>query len=672
VALLPINGGMDRASAARRSTARLFGIYAAVTIVPVLILGVVLAITFRNDANRRGLAEGRSEAALIAQTAVEPELTGRPLGTGLTVAENVDMKRLVVRAVGGHDVLRLRLRTLGGVVVFSDDGSGLGASGDDDEALDAAHGEVVAQLTRLNADGNDTGASGVAAVEIYRPLTAGSPSRRVGVLEIYLPYAPIARDVDSGLHRLYLDLGIGLVGLYVLLFAITASVSRRLRREAAINAFLAQHDTLTELPNRVQFLSRAKAALARAERSGQLVAIAIIDLDHFKDINDTLGHRSGDQLLTELGRRISANMRPGDTVARLGGDEFALILCDVSDAEQALFRLRSVIAGEVEVRGLALAVTPSIGFELVTEANADVDTLLQHAEVAMYLAKEHHSGVVRYEPALDHFDPTNLSLVGELRRGIDAGELVLHYQPQLGIAGDQIQAVEALVRWQHPARGLLAPDRFLPLAEQTDLIDNLTEWVLRAALAETRSLREAGSDVTVAVNVSARNIARADFAAHVIGALRDADVPADRLVVEVTETALLIDPEHAARVLAELADAGVKISLDDFGRGQTSLGYLSALPFHELKIDRSFVTDMRQNGAHAAIVRSMIDLGHNLSMRVVAEGIETEDVLAELGAYGCDLAQGYLLARPMAVAPLQQWLTDRHARQVAAAAPPSL
>ena len=668
-----MTGQMDRPSAARRSTARLFGVYAAVTIVPVLILGVVLAVTFRNDANRRGLAEGRSEAALIAQTAVEPRLNGLPLRAGLTSAENTDMKRLVALAVGGHDVLRLRLRGLDGRVVFSDDGSGFGEKGDDDdEALDAAHGAVVARLTRLNSDGSDTGAQGVSAVEVYRPLRAGSPSRQVGVLEIYLPYAPIGHDVDSGLHRLYLDLGIGLLALYALLFSITASVSRRLRSEAAINAFLAQHDTLTELPNRVQFLSRAKAALARAERSGQPVAIAIIDLDHFKDINDTLGHGSGDQLLTELARRISANMRPGDTVARLGGDEFALILCDVSDAEQALFRLRSVIAGEVEVRGLSLAVTPSIGFELVTEPDADVDILLQHAEVAMYLAKEHHSGVVRYAPELDHFDPTNLSLAGELRRGIDAGELVLHYQPQSVIARDEIEAVEALVRWQHPSRGLLSPDRFLPLAEQTDLIDTLTDWVLRAALAEIRGLREAGTDVAVAVNVSARNIAHADFAEQVIRALRDADVPPDRLIVEVTETALLIDPEHAARVLAELADAGVKISLDDFGRGQTSLGYLSALPVHELKIDRSLVSDMCQNPAHAAIVRSMIELGHNLSMRVVAEGIETEDVLADLGEYGCDLAQGYLLARPMTLAQLEQWLTDRGPRRVAGTPPSSL
>jgi diguanylate cyclase len=650
---------MDGESAPRRSAARLFGIYAAVTLVPVVVLGIVLAITFRSDANRRGLAEGRSEAALIAQTAIEPRLDGRALSAGLSAQETSDMERLVVRAIGVHDVLRLRLRNLDGEVVFSDDGSGFAGHADDDEAIQAAHGHVVANLSRLNSDSNDRGAQGVATVEVYRPLRAGSPAREVGVLEIYLPYAPIARDVDAGLQRLYVELGIGLAALYLLLFAITASVSRRLRREAALNAFLAQHDTLTELPNRVQFLSRAKAGLGRARRTGRPLAIAIIDLDHFKDINDTLGHRSGDELLTELGRRISASMRPGDTVARLGGDEFGLILCDVLDPEQALVRLRTVMAAEVEVRGLSLAVAPSIGFELVTDPDADVDALVRRAEVAMYVAKEQHAGVIRYAPELDHFDAANLSLVGELRRGIDAGELVLHYQPQSVIARDEVEAVEALVRWQHPIRGLLAPDKFLPLAEQTDLIEKLTEWVLAAALADTRALRETGTDLTVAVNVSARNIAHPDFASRVIGALDQAGVPADRLIVEVTETALLIDPERAAEALAELARAGVRISLDDFGQGQTSLGYLSALPVHELKIDRSLVSDMRENPAHAAIVRSMIELGHNLQMRVVAEGIETVEVLAELGDYGCDMAQGYLLARPMVVAQLTDWLAAR-------------
>jgi diguanylate cyclase len=639
---------------------RLFTTYAAITLVPVLVLALVLAVTFRSDANQRGLQQGRAEATLIAQTAIEPQLDGRPLSAGLGTQDRTTLRRLVNGAVRQGDVLRLRLRDLAGNVVFSDDGSGFGTK-PEDEALDAAHGEVVAHLTNLNADANDRGRIGARSVEVYLPLIAGKPPTRVGVLEIYLPYAPIATAVNAGLHRLYLELALGLTALWLLLFAITASVSRGLRREVATSAYLAHHDTLTELPNRALFLTRAKAAVARATSSGQPIAVAIINLDHFKDINDSLGHASGDQLLTELAQRVSANMRPGDTVARLGGDEFGVLLFDVADPKQALCRLRDVIEREVEVRGLSLSVAPSIGFVRMSATNTDVATLLQHANVAMYAAKTEHAGVMEYTAQLDRYDAANLSLIGELRHAIDQDQLVLHYQPQTNIAAGATEAVEALVRWQHPTQGLLYPDRFLLLAEQTDLIDRLTDWVLAAALSEVQTLGDRGADLAVAVNASARSISRADFSGRVIQALERSGLPPERLIIEVTETALLTDPDRAACVLTELADAGVKVSIDDFGRGQTSLGYLSALPVCELKIDRSFVTDMAENASHAAIVRSMIDLGHNLSMHVVAEGIETDAVLTMLRQYGCDVAQGFLLARPMPLAALGPWLADRAA-----------
>jgi diguanylate cyclase (GGDEF)-like protein len=635
--------------------ARLLVVYALITAVPVIGLGIVLAGTFRKEADRRGLAEGRSEATLIAQVTIGPELDGRPLSAGVSAAEKADLDRVVRRAVAQGNVLRARLRDLAGRVVYSEDGSGFRGPVED-EVLDAAHGETVLSLTHLNADSDDEGPVGVASVEVYLPLVAGTPGHRVGVLELYLPYAPIARDVRAGLHSLYLDLALGLAVLYALLFAITVSVSRGLRRELSINAFLAHHDALTDLPNRALFLTRAREAVAHISSEGRPTAVAIIDLDHFKDINDTLGHQSGDELLTKLAHRVSANMRLGDTVARLGGDEFGLILRDVADAHQALARLREVIAAEVDVRGLSLSVAPSIGFVAVSDRDADVDTMLQHAEVAMYAAKTQHAGVLEYRPDLNHYDASSLGLVAELRHAISDGQLVLHYQPQASTATGRITALEALVRWEHPEHGLLAPDRFLPLAEQTDLIDTLTHWVLDAALSRIQYLTDRGLDVAVAVNVSARSIVRQDFAREVIEALERHDVPPERLIVEVTETALLIDPARAAEVLARLADAGVTVSLDDFGQGQTSLGYLSRLPVQELKIDRSFVTDMHENPAHAAIVRSIVDLGHNLAMRVVAEGIETEAVLDTLRDCGCDVAQGFFLARPMPADSLEAWL----------------
>jgi diguanylate cyclase (GGDEF)-like protein len=653
------NSNMKVSPAPSRSMRRMFASYAAISLVPVAMLGVVLAGSLRAEARQRGLAQGRSEASLIARTAVGPLLSTRPLRLGVTGAEKRALRRLTSAALRDGDLLRLRLRDLAGNVVFSEDGSGF-HDRPEAAALAAAAGKTVAHLTRLNSDANDTGHSGVESVEIYLPLRAGEPSRRVGVLELYLPYAPISRDVTAALHQLYLNFAVGLALVYLALVAITVSVSRGLRREVKVNAFLAEHDTLTELPNRVLFHRRAERVLAEAVQLGQPTAVAIVDLDHFKEINDTLGHESGDELLTEIAHRVSANMRAQDTVARLGGDEFGLVVRDVADPQQALSRLREIIEREVEIRGLPLSVQASVGYSVAPDDGADVATLLQRADIAMYVAKTRHAGVLRYDRRFDHYDAAKLSLIGELRHAIDDGQLVLHFQPQARLPAGQVDVVEALVRWQHPEQGLLYPDRFLPLAEQTDVIDRLTEWVLHSALSELHVLDASSTrKLKVAVNVSARTVCRSDFAKRVIDTLGRLGIPAERLIVEVTETALLTDPGRAAEVLRELSRAGVNISLDDFGRGQTSLAYLSALPIDELKIDKSFVMDMLDNPAHAAIVRSIVDLGHNLQLRVVGEGVETPEILDALRGTGCDVVQGFLLARPMPRDKLPQWLAGQ-------------
>jgi len=639
--------------ATRRSATRLLLSYALMTLVPVLLLGVGLGLSFRGISQQRGLNEGTRQALLVAQTAVEPQLDRRPLTDQLSGRERGVLTRLVRTAVADREVLRLRLRDLSGRVVFSENSTGLGRSADDDEALRAAAGHVVARLTHLNTDGNDSGPAGAPAVEVYLPLNVGKPARRVGVLEVYLPYGPIAADVNAGLHAIYLDLALGLAGLFVVLFAITLSVSRRLRRELAVNAFLAEHDTLSELPNRVLFMQRAREAVDRTGRAGRTATLAILDLDHFKDINDTLGHPSGDALLRELARRLSASMRDGDTVARLGGDEFGVVLRDAGDPTTALLRLSELISTEIDVSGLRLSVSPSVGYVTATDRSASVETLMQQADVAMYAAKAQHSLLTEYRPGLDHYNAGDLELAADLRRAISDGELVLHYQPQIDLRSDAVVAAEALIRWQHPTQGLLPPGRFLPMAEQADLIDRVTDWVLARALADIERFNRAGHRISVAVNVSARSIVRPEFAGQVIQAVREAGLSADQLVVEVTETSLLTDPPRARAVLAELSAAGVRISVDDFGQGQTSLGHLSDLPIDELKIDRSFVTDLNSNPGHAAIVRSVVELGHNLAMRVVAEGIEDEAVLTVLRELGCDLAQGFHLARP---APLEALL----------------
>ncbi len=564
------------------------------------------------------------------------------------------MQTLVSKAVRQHDILRLRLRDLSGNVVYSDDGSGF-KERPEDEALEAAHGDVVAALTRLNADSNDTGKIGPEAVEIYQPLLAGNSERRVGVLELYLPYAPIGADVTAGLHSLYRDLILGLVALYAALSAIWFSVTRRLRVQLKRNTYLAEHDSLTDLPNRAIFLRRAEAAVASSCESGQPTAIAIVDLDRFKEVNDTLGHLNGDRLLTELARRLSTFMRPKDCVARLGGDEFGIILRDVTDAAEVLWRVRTVIQHEISISGLPLTVDSSVGFVVAPDDGSDVDELLQHADVAMYVAKEQHGGVVRYSPDQIRFHPKDLALVGQLRQAIETDQLVLHYQPKASLATGRVESVEALVRWRHPTLGLLPPDSFIPLVEQTDLINKLTEWVLRRALSDLGRFSPEMGHVRMAVNVSARNLGHPGFADSVIRELKATGTSPDRLVIEITETALLADPAGAAAVLRKIDAFGVSVSIDDFGSGQTSLGYLSTLPIHELKIDRSFIGDMLVNPAHAAIVRSIVDLGHNLHFHVVGEGVESNETWERLRDSGCDSAQGYLIARPMPWEELNPW-----------------
>jgi diguanylate cyclase (GGDEF)-like protein len=510
-----------------RSTWRLFLAYAAASLVPVLVLGVVLSFAVAREARSRGLTEGRAEAALVARTAIEPLLDGRPLSAGLSAAESTAMQRMTDRAVGAGYVVRLRLRDLTGRVVFSDDGSGLGESDEDDEVAEAAGGETVAVLTRLNTNDNDVGPAGARVVEIYLVLNGGAD--RIGVLEIYLPYAPIDADVTTGLRALYLILGMGLVALWATLAAISASTMRRLRQAAARNAYLADHDPLTGLPNRELFQRHAGTAIAAARRDGGSVAVVVADLDRFKDVNDTLGYQNGDALLHRLGERLTAHGRPADTVARLGGDEFGLVLAAAGDDEVRVLldRLPAVLEEEVLIDSLPVSAEASFGYAVAPADGGDVDTLLRRADMAMYRAKAARTGMARYDSAREHYDAGQLALVAQLRRAIEADELVLHFQPKALVRTGEVCAVEALVRWQHPERGLLPPDTFLPVAEQTGLIEPLTRWVLDAA-----------------------------------------------------------------------------------------------------------------------------------GLQVVAEGVETEEVVGILGAVGCDIAQGYLLARPMPAAELGGWLSS--------------
>ncbi|MGN6610732.1 MAG: putative bifunctional diguanylate cyclase/phosphodiesterase, partial [Angustibacter sp.] len=633
------------------SVGRVFVAFAAVSLVVVVAMGLALSRSFSAGSQQRGLAEGRAQVELMATASIEPVLDGLPVDDDIDLDTLTSLRAVTARLEASGRVLRLRVHAPDGRVVFSDDGSGFRGPVDD-EALDAARGESVLRLTQLNADRNDSGPAGVPAIEAYQPL--GDPDATLGVLEVYLPYAPIQAEIDDGLHRLHRLLVIGLSALYLVLLGLALTTTRRLRQHGRHNAYLAEYDQLTGLPNRRLF-QRELAGLTADKATG---AVAVIDLDRFKEVNDSLGHRNGDALLRALADRLATAVRPGDLVARLGGDEFGIVLPDVTSAEAARIRflqVRERLGDDLDLSGITLSSEASIGFVLVGDDGRAPDTLLQRAEIAMYVAKASTDGVVRYDSALNHFDADRLAMVGELQRAMDLDELVLHYQPKLSLDDGRVVGVEALLRWHHPRHGLVYPDNFLPLAERTGLIEPLTDWVVRRALRDLGRMAVPAS-ARVSVNVSARNLTQPDFASRVLATVATAGVPTSRLVLEITETAVFADLERATAALAQLSGAGIAISLDDFGQGQTSLGYLSRLHLAELKIDRAFVRDMLTDDAHATIVSSLVGLAHNLGLTVVAEGVEDDATRRALAELGCDEGQGYGLAKPMDPRRLAEWL----------------
>lgn len=629
-------------------------VYATIILVPVLATGLALSASYGRTANeQRVLGAGGTEALIFAQSSVEPVLGNHSLTAGLSAGETRAIAALARRAIAHRDILGLRVDNTAGRLLFSD-GVRAPAQASGSAARTAA-GMPVASFVTLPINGDRVGtarASNPVAVEVRLPLRVGTGARTLGVLALYLPYRPLELDVSSGLDGLYRNLAVGLALLYLALLAIATSVGQRAGRRARFGALLAERDTLTRLPTRALFRHLTEEIIDR-NGGDRPTAIAVVDLDRFKEVNDALGHATGDTVIAELARRLQAEVLPVELVGRLGGDEFGIVLTSVGDVEHSLRRLRGVIGLEVIASGLPLSIEASVGYVVAPEDGTAIDELLQRAEIAMYNAKSQHTGVSRYHASQNTHDAASLGLLGELRHAIDAGELVLHYQPKMNLRSRRTASVEALVRWEHPKQGLLPPGRFVPLAEQTDLIGALGEWVLNRALEDLHCLPD---HVAVAVNISARNLANFDFSDHVIGALEQHGVPASRLILEVTETALLSDRARAATILRALTTRGVRISIDDFGSGQTSLGYLSSLPIDELKIDRTFVFDMLDNPADAAIVRSIVDLGHNLSLRVIAEGVETSSVLDGLQRMGCDEAQGFFIARAMPIGPLLQWL----------------
>lgn len=416
---------------------------------------------------------------------------------------------------------------------------------------------------------------------------------------------------------------------------------------------LALYDSLTELPNRTLLHDRLAHALALAQRGGDRLALLFLDLDGFKHVNDTFGHHVGDAALREIARRLGATVRAADTVARLGGDEFAIVVpgADEGRAKELAARVLRALEQPFAVQQQDIVVGGSVGIALYPEHGADADELLRHADLAMYSAKTALASFAVYERAHEEDGSERFTLLAELGAGIERDELALLYQPVVGLRSLEVLGVEALVRWRHPSRGLLAPSEFVPLAERTGRIRALSAWVLDAALRQSHEWRSRGLALQVAVNLSMRNVLDAQLAAMVAELLAKWDVPPATLTLEITESALVADAERAAETVARLRALGVRVSIDDFGSGYSSIGYLRQLHADEVKIDRAFIVEERDD----AVVRATVDLAHALGLRVVAEGVEDERALGRLRALGVDSVQGYYVSPPLEAAKLERW-----------------
>ena len=415
---------------------------------------------------------------------------------------------------------------------------------------------------------------------------------------------------------------------------------------------LATTDSLTGLPNRTLFNDRLTQAIAAASRSeNKQIVLMLMDLNRFKEINDTLGHSAGDQILVMIAQRLSTTLRDADTLARLGGDEFGILLPDVMDgrktAEEVAKKLLQCFVAPFKIGDNDLYLGAAIGVVIYPEHGEDVDTLMSRADIAMYDTKNKDVGYLYYDAALDPNSQSRLQLATDLRHALERNELILHYQPKIDLQSGLIEGAEALIRWQHPQHGLIPPNEFIPLAERTGLINPITDWVIETAVRQCRAWSDAGHRLCVTVNVSGRVFRDPGLVERIAQMLAAAGTPADCLEIEIIENVLMNDIEHVSRTLNRLGEMGVHIAIDDFGTGYSSLAYLKKLPLRTLKIDKSFVLDMTRDDNNAAIVHSIIDLAHNLGYRVVAEGIENPVTRRMLTELGCDSAQGFHFSHPV-------------------------
>jgi diguanylate cyclase (GGDEF)-like protein len=645
--------------------------FAVVSLSTVLVLGValtwLLAATLQKQARKDGLALAQSYVTLGVERSINT-MTANTFWTSPEAAQRS-------AAAGSLDTIKttaqkrslqsLNLYGLDGALLWTSEGSVEGGAPAETEQFDLARTTQRPASLVENVDG-------VPVLSVYVPVNYGDSLGGLrGVAEVGLPWAQTQRLVQQATLSVAAVIAIVLLAAWLLLYRTVHRASTSLRRQSTENERLALHDPLTGLPNRRLLADRLERAVVLSRRSTKHVGLMILDVDRFKEVNDTLGHDRGDALLAEVAERLASVLRDEDTVARLGGDEFAVLaptVGSVADAESLARRVHGVFNDPFVIGELVLHIEASLGVAVLPDHAVDGTVLMQRADVAMYAAKQAHLDVVVYDPTSDGSSTERLIMLGDLRGALGTGQLSVHYQPKIDLASGVVVGTEALLRWAHPTRGNIPPNDFIPLAERTGLIHGLTRYVLELVVTQMDRWDASGAGfahLPVAVNLSARNLVEPSFADFVEDLLASHDMDPRRLELEVTESALIEDPVRSHAMLHRLAAMGVTIAVDDFGTGYTSMAQLEQMPLKTLKIDRSFVSRMVTDPSGHTLVRAIVDLAHEFGLEVVAEGVEDQEAITLLQEMGCDIGQGFHWSRPVPSADLPEVMFSLSFRRAA-------
>ena len=616
---------------------------------------IALAILFSQILSDRMVADALNrsaqEASAIATTLVtHVSVKDFDAPTPAKIAAWQDRVRSIV---GKFDIVHVRVWRRDGTVIYADERDLIGQKFTlDSELQDALEGWTAKAVTDPKERAHGAGRDDGKLLEVYVPIIPPDSPRPVGAYEVDQLFRPVQDEIYSIRRTVWGGSFIVFSAMFASLYALVRGASRQLQH-------MAYHDPLTNLANRRLLRERAEQALTLARRHGRIVALLYLDLARFKAINDSLGHSAGDELLKEISHRLSHGLRQSDTLVRMGGDEFAILLSEIErqeDAADVAQRVLESLKPSFWLEGHALHLEGNLGITLYPQDGPTVEELMKHADTAMYRAKAEGIGFKFYQPSLDLYTRDRLLLETELRDALERHQLVLYYQPVLDLKNERVIGVEALIRWPHPQRGMIPPEDFIPLAEESDLILHLDRWTIATATRQARVWASQGWDGWLAVNISVRSLSNPTLPAYVGQILQKEGLTPGRLRLEITEREAMRDPELTIRMLEQLTALGVSVSVDDFGSGYSSLAYLKRFPVHQLKIDRSFVQGIGADNRDERLVEAVIALTRGLGVEVLAEGVERPDQLAWLKEQGCRLAQGYFVGHPVSADELQAHL----------------